>query len=342
MNITGQNIIKAVLTVVSFFIGGVLMRLVIVRYISGWAKKTKNKVDDVLLKEASLAVFWWAVLAGIYISAQFILTGKALIYSNKAIIVLFILSFCVFSIKVLNGFLQAYSARLKETIAFAGLTQSISKVIIFTLGFLVILNTLGVSITPLLTTLGIGGLAVALALQDTLANFFSGIYIVLSKQIRIGDYIKLDSGQEGYVTDINWRMTKIKMIHNNIVLVPNSKLAQAIVTNFYMPKKEMSVIIQVGVHYNSDLEKVEAVTLSVAKEVLEKCQGAVTAFEPFIRYHTFGSSSINFSVILRAKEFIDQYRLKHDFVKALHRRYKEENIVIPFPIVALNTLQEKR
>jgi small-conductance mechanosensitive channel len=180
--------------------------------------------------------------------------------------------------------------------------------------------------------LGVGGLAVAPALQDTLSNLFAGFYITVSRQIRIGDYVKLESGEEGYVTDVAWRATKIRMLPNNVVLVPNAKPASAIITNYSLPDKELAVLVQVGVDYASDLEHVERVMVEVARAVMQTVPGGVPTFEPFIRSHTFGDSSINFTVILRAKEFVDQYLLTHEFVKRLHTRYERAGITIPFPI----------
>jgi len=111
---------------------------------------------------------------------------------------------------------------------------------------------------------------------------------------------------------------------------------QTIITNYYMPEQEMSVPVQVGVHYGSDLEHVEKVTCEVAKEVMGSLDCGVKSFAPFIRYHTFGDSSINFSVIMRTNEFVGQYLLTHEFVKKLHARYNQEGIVIPFPIRTLD------
>jgi small-conductance mechanosensitive channel len=204
----------------------------------------------------------------------------------------------------------------------------------------VILNTLGISITPILATLGVGGLAVALALQETLSNLFSGFHILMARQIRIGDYVKLETGEEGYVIDINWRTTKIKMLPNNVVLIPNAKLAQAIIVNYYLPEKEMAVLVNLGVHYKSDLKKVEKITCEVAREVMKEVSGGVPEFEPFIRYNTFADFRINFTVILRAREYVDQYLIKHEFIKRLHERYNKENINIPYPIRAINYEQE--
>jgi len=173
---------------------------------------------------------------------------------------------------------------------------------------------------------------VALALQRPLGDFFAGIHLILSKQIRIGDYIKLETGEEGYVVDITWRNTTIRQLPNNLVIIPNSRLASLMIINYYQPEKELSVLLNIGVSYSSDLEKVERVTIEVAKEVMKEVPGGVPEFEPFIRYHTFGDFSINFSVILRAKEYTDQFLIKHEFIKRLHRRYRREGIEIPFPI----------
>ena len=211
------------------------------------------------------------------------------------------------------------------------LISNLARIIIFLIGILIILQTLGISITPLLATLGIGGLAVALAFQETLGNLFSGLYLVISRQVRTGDYVKLESGQEGYVTDITWRNTVIREIPNNLVVVPNTKLGSAIFTNYHLPAKEINVQIPVGVSYDSDLEKVEYITLEVAKEVMQEVSAGIDDFEPFVLYEKFGESSIDFTVFLRVNEFLDRRIAKHKFIKRLHRRYKQDGVEIPFP-----------
>jgi small-conductance mechanosensitive channel len=213
-----------------------------------------------------------------------------------------------------------------------GPIEIIIKIVFVGVGSMIILDNLGISITPILTTLGIGSLAVAIALQDTLGNFFAGLYVKADRFIEPGQYVRLESGEEGYVAHIGWRSTRIRMLPNNMVIVPNSKIVQSIITNYYLPEKELAVLVQVGVHYDSDLRKVEQVTCEVAKEVLESVAGGVPSFDPFIRYHTFNQSSIDFSVILRGREFVDNFLIKHEFIKRLHARYKEERITIPFPI----------
>jgi len=102
----------------------------------------------------------------------------------------------------------------------------------------------------------------------------------------------------------------------------------------------MAVAIEIGVHYLSDLEAVERVTVEVGREVLKEVPGGVKEFEPLIRYHTFADSSIKFAVVLRVKEFVDQYLVRHEFIKRLQKRYAKEGIVIPYPIQAVNMSQE--
>ena len=149
---------------------------------------------------------------------------------------------------------------MKNTSAIAG---GALRAVLATLTVLIILSNMGVSITPIIASLGITSLAVALALQPTLENFFSGIQLVMDKPIRIGDYIELDSGEQGFVEKIGWRSTWIRMLPNNIVIMPNSKLSNSKLINYYYPERELSVPVEVGVHYSSDLELVEKVCIEL-------------------------------------------------------------------------------
>ena len=210
--------------------------------------------------------------------------------------------------------------------------ELVTKIGLMVVGGMLILDNLGVSLTPLLTTLGIGSLAVAIALQDTLGNAFAGVHIKADRPIEVGQFIRLESGEDGIVERIGWRSTRVRMLPNKTAVVPNSKLVHSTIINYDLPDAELAVLVPVGVHYDSDLKKVEQVTCKVAKEVMETVPGGVQSFNPFIRYHTFNQSSIDFTVILRAQRFVDGFLIKHEFMKRLHERYQEEGIVIPFPI----------
>jgi len=210
------------------------------------------------------------------------------------------------------------------------------------LGLLVILSFLGISITPLITALGVGGLAVALALQDTLANLFAGIHILVEKSIRVGDFIRLETGQEGYVEDITWRTTRIKMLPNNMVVIPNNKLAQSIVTNYYLPEKRMSLSVPVSVSYNSDIDKLERILTEEAKKAVGEVSGLLGDPEPAVRFIPgFGESSLDFTLVCHVREFTDQFPVQHEIRKRILKRFREEGIEIPFPHKVVYLKEEK-
>lgn len=263
-----------------------------------------------------------------------------------AILALAVLSICMVLARMAASWIHHTTSGLMGGSRTASILGIIVRAVIFSVGALVVLHDLGIAIAPMITALGVGGLAVALALQDTLSNLFAGLQLIASRQVNVGDYVKLDSGDEGYLTDITWRNTTIRALPNHMVVVPNAKLAGAIVQNHHLPDPEVAVLVQVGVSYDSDLDRVEEVTVATARRVLLRLQPRLKTFDPFIRYHTFNESSIGFSVILRAAEFTERFELVHEFIKALHRAYRAEGIVIPYPIRTLqmglaNTLQHE-
>lgn len=328
--------VYAPLLFLGWILAAFIVKGVLIRHLKKLASKTSIAWDDVLVRTLSGPLNILVVAAGVLLLNHLLPLSAGFDRSVVLGFQLAVLLACIlFLDRFLRGILDLYNDQIR-----LGLPPNIMRVFLRTVLFgsaaLIFLDNIGVSITPVLASLGIGSLAVGLALQDTLQNFFSGVYISFDRPIRIGDYIKLDSGEEGYVAEIGWRSTRIKMLPNNIVVVPNHKLTSANVTNFYLPEKELAVLVQVGVHYGSDLAHVEKVTCEVAKEIMTKVPGGVPTFDPFIRYHTFDSSSINFSVIMRGKEFVDQHLIKHEFIKALQARYKKEGIVIPYPIRTLD------
>ncbi len=202
---------------------------------------------------------------------------------------------------------------------------------IVVVGALVILEQVGVSVAPLLAGLGIGGIAVAFAAQNTLANLLAGLSIFIDGTVRVGDMVELDSGQRGFVEDVGWRTTKLRLFANNLLIVPNGKLAESILTNYQMPNDEVAVYIRNGVAYDSDLQQVEQVTLAVANRLVRDTPGAATDFEPIMRYTAFADSNINYVVIMRAKDWPTSRLLQHRFIKAVKQRYDEVGIEISFP-----------
>ncbi len=326
----------------AIFLFGLWLRKFLFVRLARWAQKTETHLDDIIIASTKEPFIIWCVMFGIYCALNVSCLPQNIVHIfGKALFILGVISVTLVLANISTKFIKSYSDKTAAALPVTSLTENAARIVLFGVGVLIILNSLGISIAPILATLGVGGLAVALALQDTLSNLFAGFHIVAARQIKVGDYIKLESGEEGYVADITLRTTKIRMLPNNVVLVPNMKLTQAIIINYYLPDKEMAVLVDVSVHYNSDLSKVEEITCRAAEDTMKKVAGGVPEFKPFIRYNKLGDSGIGFTVILRAMEFTDQYLIKHEFIKILHERYNKEGIVIPYPIRAVNYEQEK-
>lgn len=246
--------------------------------------------------------------------------------------VLFIVSLTLMFMRISAETVRGWGEQIPGAVPVTTLSQNLAQLVVLILGILVGLRVIGIEITPILTALGVGGLAVALALQDTLSNLFAGFYISVARQIRPGDYIKLNTGEEGYVSDISWRATTMRGLSNNMVIVPNAKLAQSNVTNYYLPEKRMSTSVQVGVAYDSDIEKVERLLLEIGKQAAHEVPGMVAEPAPAVTFDPgFGDSSLGFTLGFQVAEFSNQYGVRHELRKRILKRFREEGIDMPFP-----------
>ncbi len=309
-----------------------------------FAAKTKTQLDDLFVKASDFPLTLVIFTSGALVVERFLPIAQEAQITRQFLLIfkaVTIVAVILFVDKFLNGLLRTYSGNLPILRTSGGVVRGFARVIVIGLGILVLLDSFGISITPILASLGIGSLAVALALQPTLENLFAGIQIVIDRPFQVGQFVKLESGEEGYIHKVGWRSTWIRMLANNIVIMPNKVLVNSRITNYYYPETELAVLVQVGVHYESDLEQVERVTIEVGRETMKAVTGGIPEFDPFIRYHTFDNFSINFSVILRGREFVDNYLIKHEFIKRLHKRYAQEKITIPYPIQAVNFHQEQ-
>ena len=310
---------------------GLIADLFLHRYFRRLAATTTWRGDDLIVKLLASRMPLIGFLAGLLVALpQLPLSEKVQIGLIKGVHVALVLVVTWIASAVAGG-LIALSSESEERRSSTSIFRILAQVGIWVVGFTAALYELGVSIAPLLTALGVGGLALALAMQDTLSNLFAGIQVLLAKQVRVGDYIRLESGAEGYVSDISWRSTTIHALPNNLIIVPNSKLASSITTNFHLPNEQCSVLVEVGASYVGDLDQVERIAIEVAREVMQTVPGGIPDHEPSVRFHTFGDNAINFTMILRASEYRDQYLIKHEFIKRLHLRFKEEGIEIPLP-----------
>ena len=210
--------------------------------------------------------------------------------------------------------------------------RRVLPITIYAVGALVAIDSVGVSISPILAGLGIGGLAVALAVQPTLSNFFAGTYVVTEGELKEGDFIELEGGPSGYVEDVGWRSTKIRSRFNNLVIIPNSRMAESIVTNYFSPTPAMNVIVTCGVSYDANLEDVERFSVEEAEAVINDSDQAIKDVEPFFGFSNFGDSNIDFFVFLQAIDRTGTFTLKSELIKRIHERFNVEGIEINYPV----------
>jgi len=312
---------------------GYLVKRLLFRALHRWAARTSSKVDEVLARSLGGPIIIWSLILGIYYATEWLeLPARSTQLIERTLLILVIISLTMMAAGMAGNLVRHYGERAQGARPVTTLTQNLAQLFVVLMGLLILLYHFGISITPILTAFGVGGLAVALAMQDTLSNLFAGFYISVAGQVRLGDYIKLNTGEEGYVTDISWRSTTIRALANNLIIIPNSKLAQAIVTNYYLPERRVSLGIPVSVTYDTDPDQVERVLLEEAKSAAGAVAGLLADPAPSVQLIPgFGDSGMSFTLGYCVAEFADQYRVQHELRKRIWKRFRAEGIKIPYP-----------
>ena len=355
MNLDPMELLKSLtvptlILVISLFVG-VTLNSMLKAKLERLVKADDGNIKNIFYRAVHGVPISFCLVVGLYwiVSTSAMPSGLVTFFSY----ILF--TSIIFSItrvveRTLSGFIRLKFSSSEDSTQ-STLLDTIFRVAIYASGLLIVLNYYGISIAPIITAMGVGGLAVTFGIKETLENIFSGLQLILSKQIRVGDYIKLSTGDEGKVTDINWRFISIMPANeSSVVVIPNKVIAAAITTNCSMPRDEIFVIVPVGVGYESDLEKVEQVTLEVAREALIEVDDYEPEIDsegvdrnllaPYLRYKAFNDSSIDFNIFMRVTNFKNQSRLRHEFIKKLKKRFSAEGINIPYPTRTLVTYEE--
>jgi small-conductance mechanosensitive channel len=320
---------------------GWLVRWLILKALRGWVARTQSRGGVVLIDVLAGPMLIWLVILAAHIAIQSSsLPARIADRGAETLYFLWMVSVTLMATHLAGNLVRNYGDQVPGALPVTTLSQNLAQIGVLILGTVVVLDHYNYSIKTILTALGIGGLAVALALQDTLSNLFAGFYVAVARQIRLGDYVKLNTGEEGYVTDIGWRSTTIRSLNSNMIIVPNAKLAQAIVTNYYLPEKRMSASFQVGVSYRSDPDQVERVLLEIVRAGIADIPGMLADPAPAVAFDPgFGESSLTFTVSFTVAEFVSQFSVRNELKKRVFRRFRQDRIEIPFPtrIVHLET-----
>ncbi len=327
-----DSYIVPVLFVVLGFLLGVIAEKIIVKKLRACLDPSceQRANDHFRLRGVIIALF---IIGGIFAAINYAtIDDKLVVFFDKILVVVAVFTVCIMLSRFLVFYISSKSPQTNSRHPVTTIFTKVTSLTVYVIGFFVVMNALGVSIMPLLTALGVGGLAVALALQDTLSNFFAGIQIVSSRVVNPGDYVRIETGDEGYILDVGWRNTTIRSVSNNLILIPNSKLASNIVTNYTLPETALTLIIPTSISYNDDLDKVENVALDAARAVIAAYESAVKDFEPLVRFSRFGDNGIEFNTIFRVKEYSEQFKIRSAFIKELKLRFDAAGIEIPYPM----------
>ncbi len=322
-----NRLISTALTTGGAVAVGLLINFVVIRRLANLTSYTRGGWDDVLFAELRRRIPFWSLLLGLWLSLGYWpLADRWLWFVSRAIAAAGIASATLAAAATATRLVADYAAAVSPGVPVPGLMRHVVRFVVVTVGLLIILNGFGVEITPMLAALGVGGLAVALALQDPLANLFAGLFVTLAGQLRIGDYVRLDLGVEGTITDFNWHSTRVQSTAGDIIIVPNARVAKAVVTNFSLAASEVTFLVELVVAPGNELARVEEVTIDLAKEVQRTAEGAAPGFDPMFRVLAFTEVGIRIAVVMRARTFTDQALVRHQLLKSLDRRYREAGI----------------
>jgi small-conductance mechanosensitive channel len=306
------------------------------RAVAGVARRTPGEVDDRLVRNMGLplSAFLGVVAAGAVLGLFGSRADPALVpLMRNLFIVAFVAVGAWVLVRAARQALEAAGRRQARLLPATRVTGRLVAVVVFTAAFLMILQQYGISVTPLIAGLGIAGLAAALALQDTLGNFFAGLSIQTGQAFQPGHYVRLETDKlDGYVEEIGWRTTHIRTLAGNTVVIPNSKLAQAVVTDYYLPSKDMSVVMEVHTGLEADAKKVIDALVEEAKAAYQaEPERFDTAAEPFAQFSGVTDYALKFSLIIRIPEYVQQWAAQHAVWLRVVERFRKDGIRIPYP-----------
>ena len=290
----------------------------------------------------------WPINLGIIIAGSYIAFTVPLGFSHEiqhaatkwfgiAGLAVAVLAMVLAGTQALDWYLNGLNTRERQVLdpRLIPLLRRVGTVVVYGLGGLLILDLLSINISPLIAGLGLGGLAVALAIQPTLSNLFAGTYVMTEGVVSPGDYIQLEGSVAGYVVDVGWRSTRIRTWTNNLVVIPNSKFADTIITNYDRPEPPVNVFLTSRVSYESDLEKIERVCHEVMNQVLDESPDGVKEYGAWFAFDGFGESNVDFWLFIQAKDRLSSFPLQSMLVRRVHQRFREEGIVINYPVRAV-------
>ncbi|NCN51900.1 mechanosensitive ion channel family protein [archaeon] len=296
--------------------------------------KTKTNLDDLIIAKSARPLTLIVLLVGLKIAInQLTLSEKiSMIFhdliSSFLVLVVAYLIYVIFDLVYARAWKRfATKTKTKSNDALIQLTQGTVKVVLIIATIIYLLSYWGIEIGPLLAGVGIGGIAIAFALQSSLANVFGGISIILDKTIRVGDLVKLSDGTTGTILHIGLRSTRVKTFDNEMIFVPNSKLSNENVQNIAMPEPKSRVVIPFSVAYGSKIEEVKKIVMKEIKTV----QGFANDPEPSVRFLEMADSALNFKAYFFVNSYEERFAAIDEANTKIYNALNKAKISIPFP-----------
>lgn len=332
--ITTNKYVHSIIIILVFFALSELFVFVSQKILLRITKKTKTNIDDLIVDKTNKPISIILLLIGIRLAiiphairADLLGIIENAIYALIIAIITYIV-IVIFDILIINwgqNFALKTKSRIDDQIVV--LFQRFSRIIISFVGLIFILDVWGIKVGPLLASLGIAGVAVAFALQNTLGNIFGGISLIVDRSVTVDDFIKLDDGTEGIVIDIGLRSTKIRSGDGDLIILPNGKLADSKIYNYHKPLPTTRVVIEFGVNYGSDVENVKKIIMNEINEI----KLALKEPAPQVVFYELGDFALKFKAFFWIGSIEKKLEAKEAAVTAIYSALSKNKIGIPFP-----------
>ncbi|MEZ5333813.1 MAG: mechanosensitive ion channel family protein [Methanolobus sp.] len=334
--VLGSDIMAAAIVLVAAVVIAFVADLLFEKIFLHYAAKTKYDCDDLIVEALKKPIFYTVTFLGIFIAAEIVFPGNIAIEVFLGLLlsvlgIMWILALLridkiVFK-HILSSLVKKTDTKMDDELL--PLFKNIIDVLIVFFGILAILKGVwDADILPLFASAGIVGLAVAFAAQDTISQFFGGISIYFDQPFRPGDRIEIGAGEIGIVQDVGIRSTRIKNLENNMIVIPNSIIANSKITNYTYPEESMLVKVTIGVAYGTDVQKVKDILTGIARSI----DSVLEDPSPYVRFDNHGESSLDFAIVMWVTHPGQKFAVINEVNTKINTAFEKEGIEIPFPV----------
>jgi small-conductance mechanosensitive channel len=317
-------------------IGSFLLERIVIALLRMWAKRTRLRLDDVIVEALDpglmLAIFatssWMAIRL---LHLGFSPLGAMLL--NRAFGAVFLVAVTLATVKLVKGLLRIPAQKDPRWFPLSTIGVRISVAILWAISALTLLRQFGIEITPVLATLGLASIAVGLALQPTLANFFSGLWIQTGQNLRPGNFVRLEGQKlDGFIEEVGWRTTRIRTLNGNMIIIPNNDMAGAIITNYSLPADKMGTNILVVVGFEHEPPRIIPMLEQEVRRATKEVEYILEEPEPAIRLNRAADNGWEFHCGFWVAHYWDQWKAQGDVLERVRQRFLQEGIRIPYPM----------